>query len=95
MSMVKSLTYFLPLFLLLGTGSRTYAQDNVPTLEKWNSHMLQEKVFVSTDKTFYVTGEIIWFKVFKTDGQNLPNDFSKVVYVEVMSGDKAVLQGWG
>ena len=55
--------------------------------------MLQEKVFVSTDKTFYVTGEIIWFKVFKTDGQNLPNDFSKVVYVEVMSGDKAVLQG--
>ena len=93
MTMVKSLTYFLPLFLLLGTGSRTYAQDNVPTLEKWNSHMLQEKVFVSTDKTFYVTGEIIWFKVFKTDGQNLPNDFSKVVYVEVMSGDKAVLQG--
>ena len=91
--MVKSLKYFLPFFLLLATGSRTYAQDIVSTLEKWNSNMLQEKVFVSTDKTFYVTGEIIWFKVFKTDAQNLPNDFSKVVYIEVMSGDKAVLQG--
>ncbi|HEY4197473.1 MAG TPA: hypothetical protein VGM63_18160 [Mucilaginibacter sp.] len=46
---------------------------------------LQEKVFVHTDKGAYLTGEIMWFKVYVVDGSyNKPLNLSKVAYVEVL-----------
>lgn len=45
----------------------------------------QEKVFVHTDKGAYLTGEILWFKVYVVDGSyHKPIDLSKVAYVEVL-----------
>lgn len=46
---------------------------------------VQEKVFVHTDKSTYLPGEIIWFKVYAVDATNhrLFN-LSKVVYVDVI-----------
>ena len=45
---------------------------------------LQEKIFVHTDKSFYLCGEIIWFKLYITDAcLNKPIDISKVAYVEL------------
>ncbi|HVM87435.1 MAG TPA: hypothetical protein VMT76_04555 [Puia sp.] len=55
---------------------------------------LQEKIFVHTDKSFYVAGEIIWFKIYNVDaGFNNLIDVSKVAYIEIIDKDhKPVLQ---
>jgi len=65
--------------------------------EKFNQYQLnalQEKVFVHTDKTFYLAGEIIWFKIYCVDESfNKPAGISKVAYVEIISEDqRAVMQ---
>ncbi len=62
--------------------------------EAYGTQNLQEKLFVHTDKNFYVSGEIIWFKIYATDAQyNLPLDLSKVAYVELLNQEhKPVLQ---
>ncbi|MBV9963909.1 MAG: hypothetical protein JO072_16820 [Parafilimonas sp.] len=53
-----------------------------------------EKVFVHTDKTFYLAGESIWFKLYCVDENfHKPSDISRVAYVEIISAEKkAVLQ---
>ena len=55
---------------------------------------LQEKIFVHTDKDFYVAGEILWFKLYNVDADSLkPLDLSKVAYVEIVNANqKPVLQ---
>ena len=55
---------------------------------------LQEKIFVHTDKAFYMAGEIIWYKVYITDAHvNRPLDMSKVCYVELLNKEhKPVFQ---
>lgn len=55
---------------------------------------IPEKLFVHVDKTFYVPGEIIWFKIYAVDGIRMaPMDLSKVVYCELLTDDhKPVMQ---
>ena len=49
----------------------------------------QEKIFAHTDKSFYVCGEIIWFKLYNVDAySNKPVEVSKIGYVEVLTDDK-------
>jgi hypothetical protein len=54
----------------------------------------REKLFVHTDKTLYLTGETIWFKLYDVNAAtNKPTDLSKVAYVEILNSDqKPVLQ---
>ncbi|MEP6724429.1 MAG: hypothetical protein ABJC98_01375 [Bacteroidota bacterium] len=61
---------------------------------QYQLHSLQEKIFVHTDKTFYLAGEIIWFKIYNVDESfNKPLGISKVAYVEIINEDqKAVMQ---
>jgi hypothetical protein len=56
--------------------------------EAYQRTALQEKLYVHTNKNFYLTGEILWFKVYNVDGTfNRPFDLSKVAYIEVLSAD--------
>ena len=49
---------------------------------------LQEKIFVHTDKTVYMPGEILWFKVYCVDGNNNKSlNLSKVVYVDILDNN--------
>lgn len=75
------------------------AQDEVfKTIEQqfknFGDDALQEKVFLHTDKNFYLAGEIIWFKIYYVDGtKHKPSNISKVAYVEVLDRNhKPVLQ---
>ncbi len=53
----------------------------------------QEKLFVHTSKSFFVTGELIWFKIYYTDVENRPETLSKLAYVDVLDGqNKPLLQ---
>lgn len=62
--------------------------------EKYNNKFLHEKIFVHTDKSFYVAGEIIWFKVYDVDASSLkPLSLSKIAYIEILNKDqKPVVQ---
>jgi hypothetical protein len=71
------------------TSRFSFAQSVTEALEKQLSDYSQnnpkEKIFVHTDKSFYVPGEIIWFKVYTVDSRfHTPIDLSKVAYVEVL-----------
>jgi hypothetical protein len=59
-----------------------------------NANHLQEKVFVHTDRSYYVCGEILWFKTYVTNAaNNHPLSLSKVIYVEILnSHHEPVLQ---
>jgi hypothetical protein len=62
--------------------------------KQYNDHVLQEKIYVHTDKSFYLSGEILWFKVYNVDaGSNAPVNISKVAYVDVLDdANTTVLQ---
>src|SRR5690606_38111521 len=62
-------------------------------LEDYRQTNLQEKVFVHTDRNFYLTGDHLWLKVYLVDASfNRPLILSKVVYIEVLDDqNQAVL----
>ena len=61
----------------------------ITKFEHYRSIALQEKLFVHTDRSLYIAGETLWFKVYCVDGAfHRPLDVSKVAYVEVMDRDK-------
>src|SRR5918995_1801181 len=55
---------------------------------------LTERMFLHTDKEFYVAGEICWFKIYSVDAIfHKPLDVSKVAYVELLdNSNRAILQ---
>ena len=56
---------------------------------RYRSQAPQEKLFVHVDRTFYLAGETIWFKVYDIDGNsNKPLALSGIVYVEVLDKDQ-------
>src|SRR5579862_5059646 len=58
------------------------------SFEKYKRYALHEKVFVHTDKPVYLTGEILWFKLYVVDGTfHKPLDLSKVAYVDVLDNN--------
>ncbi len=63
-------------------------------LETWQATHFQEKVYVHTDKEFYLAGEICWFKVYLVDASgHRPLGLSKVAYLEWLDKDsRPVLQ---
>jgi hypothetical protein len=64
------------------------------SLDQYTQAHLQEKIFVHTDKSFYLAGEILWFKIYAVEGStNKPLDLSKVAYLEIVNSEqKPVLQ---
>ena len=74
------------------------------SFEAYTQARLQEKIYAHTDKSFYLTGEICWFKLYYVDASfHLPLSMSKLAYVEILNDkNKPVLQakialqdGWG
>ncbi len=78
--------------------SIAHCQDNLNSIttsfNNYNQNTVKEKIYVHTDKSFYVAGEILWFKVYDVDAStHIPLELSKVAYVEILdSANKHVLQ---
>jgi hypothetical protein len=72
-------------------NSRAQAIQEVQnSFNLYKQSALQEKVFVHTDKSVYLPGEIIWFKIYCVDGNDhKPLNLSKVVYVEVLDNNQS------
>lgn len=76
-------------------------------LKRFDNHRrnsLQEKLFLHIDRSYYLAGEILWFKVYNVDGSfHKPLDLSKVAYIEILSPENhpvlqtkvALLNGYG
>ena len=64
------------------------------SFEKYSQNTIHEKVFAHTDKSAYLTGEILWFKLYVVDATgHKPIDLSKVAYVDVLDNNSVpVLQ---
>lgn len=74
------------LLMLLAFNCQAQTSNDVQTVFKnYSQDALQEKIFVHTDKGSYMTGEIMWFKVYVVDGSyHKPLNLSKVAYIEVL-----------
>ncbi|MFN8354263.1 MAG: TonB-dependent receptor plug domain-containing protein [Spirosomataceae bacterium] len=61
-------------------------------LAKYTFYHPQEKVFLHTDKPYYMAGETIWFKAYVlTAFDHQPDTLSRVLYVDLVA-DQKVLQ---
>lgn len=84
--------------LFITVEARLSAQSTVNTIKavfsQYKARTFSEKIYAHTDKNYYLSGEILWFKLYNTDATfHKPADLSKVAYVELLdSANKPVLQ---
>ncbi|MEO8721052.1 MAG: hypothetical protein ABI297_06475 [Ginsengibacter sp.] len=72
---------------LLFTASISFGQitEIKNSYTNYNRYNLHEKIYVHTDRSFYLSGEILWFKAYLIDASNnQPLSLSKVIYIEVL-----------
>jgi hypothetical protein len=87
----KKLKYFFVLFIGLLSGIPLFAQNSnlqemVSSLNSYSTYHLKEKVYLHTDRNYYLCGEILWFKAYVENAiNNHPLTVSKVVYVELLN----------
>ncbi|MBC7399362.1 MAG: hypothetical protein H7289_05400, partial [Mucilaginibacter sp.] len=88
-------TMFSLLLACIAVSSKAQVLERIQqNFKQYNDQVLQEKIYVHTDKSFYLSGEILWFKVYNVDaGSNAPVNISKVAYVDVLDdANTTVLQ---
>jgi hypothetical protein len=60
---------------------------------QYSTHVLHEKIYVRTDRNFYMAGDITWFSVYNVDGnRHQPVDISKIAYVELLDQQNKPVQ---
>ena len=85
---IKLITLLLTVSLFRLSSSAQVIQQVQSSFNLYRETAFQEKIFVHTDKSVYLPGEILWFKVYCVDGNdNKPADLSKVVYIDVIDNN--------
>jgi hypothetical protein len=73
--------------LMLGSKAQVI-QEVQNSFNLYKQSALQEKLYVHTDKSVYLPGEILWFKIYCVDGNDhKPLNLSKVVYVDILDNN--------
>lgn len=91
MKFKNALKIAIPFCVLLITGIVAFTpKDNDPVeklvaaLQKWTETQPQEKVYLHTDKPYYMVGDTIWFKTYVTIGsKHQLSALSGAVYVDL------------
>lgn len=93
-SMVGLVSAFLLMISLQVSGQKSELIFLENSLENYTKNNLQEKLYVHTDKNFYIANEICWLKIYNVDAIfNKPLNISKVAYLELIDiNGKAVWQ---
>lgn len=82
---IKITLLVFPLLLLFMKSNAQLINELQQGFDSYHQNYLQEKVFVHTDKDVYLSGEIIWFKVYCLNGNDhKPLNLSKVIYVDIL-----------
>jgi hypothetical protein len=93
--MKRCVGFFIVLLKVVSLSAQNQLADNLQqAFNNYQSGAPQEKLFVHTDKTFYLAGETIWFKVYAVDASfHRPLGTSSISYIEILNRDlKPVLQ---
>lgn len=89
------LLIFITSALLLSTRpvAETIVEQIGTTLKKYTEEFPQEKIYLHTDRPYYLSGETIWLKAYVTAGttQQL-STISNTVYVELLASDKSPVE---
>ncbi len=87
-------TLLLVIFLFCYDVLNLKAQDHQPSVEfvqffnALQSELPRERIFLHTDRQWYVFGDRIWFSAYVTGGSRLlPSGISSVLYVELIEPD--------
>src|SRR3569833_95585 len=94
----KTLHIFLIAACCSMARTAAHAQDAATILKQdWERHAsrnYQEKIFVHPDKTFFLAGETLWFKVYDVEAAHHTPGASVIAYTELLDKDmQPVLQG--
>jgi len=83
---------FLFIFILLQAHAQHTASDSLlQQFSRYTQNAFTEKVYLHTDRNFYIAGEILWFKAYVTDGLlNHPSDISKIAYADVIDRNNTI-----
>ena len=83
----KILLSFLLTGLYLSVSGQADVPDSLAFLFNYQlSSFPQEKIYLHTDKPYYITGERIWFRAYLADAMNhVPSPVSRYVYVELIN----------
>ena len=85
----KLYKYVILLLIFLPARLSAQVQEISAAFSRYQSQAPQEKLFVHIDRTFYLAGETIWFKVYDIDGNsNKPLSLSGIAYIEVLDKDQ-------
>lgn len=89
---IRAATFALILFAGI-TNVFSQQQASIKTivdkLTDYRQNTLQEKLYAHTDQSFYLTGELLWLKIYCVDASSFtPLGVSKVAYVELIDRDK-------
>lgn len=81
---------FIGLFLLAACfAAVSQGGPAIPVADQFRSYSqkaIREKLFLHTDKEFYVAGEILWFRIYYVDGAtHKPTQLSHLSYVEILN----------
>ncbi len=96
--MIQKITFITILTMFALQPSLVQAQVNNTGIQQqfdyYRKTTLSEKLYMHTDKNFYLVGEILWWKLYYVDGVfHKPLDISKVAYIEILdSKNKPVMQ---
>lgn len=92
---MKRLQHIFIFGLLLQLVSPLRAQVGIADqFRKQAASVLQEKLYLHTDKDYYAAGEICWFKIYNVEaGSHMPLAFSSLAYAEILdNSNKPVLR---
>ena len=83
--LLRSLYVGFAVVLFIMTDQQLFSQQSGETNDSINEKNFYEELYVITDRSIYISGEEVWFKVYKMNGINhSPSDISKVVYIELL-----------
>jgi hypothetical protein len=87
--MTKKILLIPALVFIITTGAAAQVLDDIQNkFITYNQNTYQEKLFVHTDKSFYLAGEMLWFKLYNvSEAHNKLVSASKVAYVEILDKD--------
>jgi hypothetical protein len=85
--MKKAVLFFLFVFLSVNSFGQQMMPDRLSLLfEKQLKVFPQEKIYLHTDKPYYISGEQIWFRAYLVDAAvHVPVFASRYIYVELIN----------
>jgi hypothetical protein len=84
-NILKKAVFGILYFIAVTANAQEHPKDFLLLkFDTYRQQYLQEKIFVHTDKNFYLPGEICWFKIYNVDASfHKPLNLGKIAYIEI------------